>query len=125
MKIASPKNKEQSPSLLKSLTDEFLAQEAILRQGGGKSGKERQERLGRLTARERLNILLDNSEHFFELGLWAGYQMYTEWGELPAAGVITGIGNVSGRACMIIVNDATVKAGAMFPQSVKKVLRAQ
>lgn len=110
---------------LKKLTEGFLQEEALLREGGGASGKERQKRLGRLTARERLQLLLDNPENFFELNLWAGYKMYAEWGDLPAAGVITGIGSVSGRNCMIIANDATVKAGAMFPQSVKKVLRAQ
>ncbi len=110
---------------LKKLADQFLTQEAVLKEGGDKSGKERQTRLGRLTARERLEQLLDDPTDFVEFGLWAGYKMYPEWGELPAAGVITGIGNVSQRPCMIIANDATVKAGAMFPQSVKKVLRAQ
>lgn len=110
---------------LKTLAVDFAAQEAILREGGGPSGKERQTRLGRMTARERLSHLLDKNSPFFELNIWAAWNMYTEWGGLPAAGCITGIGTVSGRQCMIIVNDATVKAGAMFPQSVKKVLRAQ
>lgn len=110
---------------LRSLTDQFIAQEVVLKEGGGPSGKERQARLGRMTARERLSALLDKHSDFFELNLWAGWQMYPEWGELPAAGCITGIGTVSGHPCMIIANDATVKAGAMFPQSVKKVLRAQ
>jgi len=112
------------PSLL-ALAEEIAIQEAILKEGGGKKGKERQARLGRLTARERLEILLDNPDSFFELGIWAGYKMYPESPDLPAAGVITGIGSVSGKECMIIANDATVKAGAMFPQSVKKLLRAQ
>ena len=126
MKIAaSGTKKEDSGISLRTLTDEILAQEAVLKEGGGKSGKERQARLGRLTARERLNLLLDNPQEFFELGIWAGYQMYSEWGELPAAGVVTGIGKINGRACLVVANDATVKAGAMFPQSVKKVLRAQ
>ena len=88
-------------------------------------GAARQKKLGRLTARERLKILLDDQNSFFELGIWAAYNMYEEYGPIPAAGVITGIGKVSGRECMIIANDGTVKAGAMFPQSVKKVLRAQ
>lgn len=110
---------------LSSLTQEIAGQEHVLREGGGAAGKERQERLGRLTARERLNLLLDDPSSFFELQLWAAYGMYAEWGGLPAAGCVTGIGAVSGRKCMIIANDATVKAGAMFPQSVKKVLRAQ
>lgn len=110
---------------LEQLTKEFFLEEELLREGGGKGGKERQARLGRLTVRERLHHLLDEESSFFELGLWAGYKMYSEWGELPAAGVVTGIGSIHQRACMVIANDATVKAGAMFPQSVKKVLRAQ
>lgn len=110
---------------LQALTAKFAEEEELLRQGGGKAGHARQQKLGRLTARERLEILLDKPQEAFELSLWAGYEMYKEWGALPAAGVITTIGMVSGRSCMIIANDATVKAGAMFPQSVKKVLRAQ
>ncbi len=110
---------------LKQLTEQFLKEEEALREGGGEAGKERQKRLGRLTVRERLNRLLDDPEDFLEFNIWAGYGMYKEHGELPAAGVVTGVGRVSGRRCMIIANDATVKAGAFFPQSVKKVLRAQ
>ncbi|HXK61686.1 MAG TPA: acyl-CoA carboxylase subunit beta [Acidobacteriota bacterium] len=123
----STKTQEKSHSKpsLRDLAEEIAEQEAVLRQGGGPAGQERQRRLGRLTARERLARLLDPGERFFELGLWAGYRMYEEWGGLPAAGVLTGIGKVSGRDVMIIANDATVKAGAMFPQSIKKVLRAQ
>jgi len=114
----------KSKSLLK-LSEAIIQQEAELKEGGGKKGKERQNRLQRLTARERLALLLDNDDSFFELSLWAGYGMYSDIGELPAAGVITGIGEICGRSCMVIANDATVKAGAMFPQSIKKVLRAQ
>lgn len=110
---------------LKELTEEIIAQEAKLREGGGEKGRQRQKRLGRLTVRERLDLLLDDPESFFELGIWAAYKMYSQWGEIPAAGVVTGIGSICGRDCMIIANDAVVKAGAMFPQSVKKVLRAQ
>jgi 3-methylcrotonyl-CoA carboxylase beta subunit len=115
---------ETSPSL-RQLTDELQAQEDVLREGGGESGRERQKRLGRMTVRERLEQLLDAEPPFIELGIWAGYKMYPQWGDLPAAGVVTGIGSVSGVNCMIVANDATVKAGAFFPQSVKKVLRAQ
>lgn len=107
---------------LQDLTTAFLKEEEQLKKGGP---KERQEKLHRLTARERLAILLDDPQEFFEVGLWAAYGMYAEHGSLPAAGVVTGIGKVMGRSCMIIANDATVKAGAFFPQSVKKVLRAQ
>lgn len=110
---------------LKELSKEIAKQEELIRLGENGSGKERQKRLGRLTARERLAKLLDQGCYFFEIGLWAGYEMYQEWGGLPAAGVIAGIGKVSHHYCMVIANDATVKAGAFFPQSVKKVLRAQ
>ena len=94
-------------------------------QGGGKSGAERQRKLGRLPVRERLTLLLDPERPFLELGLWAAHQMYPDWGDVPAAGVVSGIGWVYGHPCMIVANDATVKAGAMFPQSVKKLIRAQ
>jgi 3-methylcrotonyl-CoA carboxylase beta subunit len=114
----------KNPSLLE-LTQDFHQQEAVLKEGGGKAGQERQKRLGRMPVRERLEALLDAETTFFEIGIWAGYKMYPEWGELPAAGVVTGIGRISNRDCMIVANDATVKAGAFFPQSVKKVLRAQ
>jgi acetyl-CoA carboxylase carboxyltransferase component len=102
-----------------------LAEEAVLREGGGEAGRARQARLGRLTARERLGLLLDDGDGFLELGLWAAWGMYDTWGPAPAAGVVTGIGRVEGRSCMVVANDATVKAGAFFPQTVKKVIRAQ
>src|SRR5713101_926527 len=104
---------------------EILKQEALLRQGGGKAGLERQRKLGRLPARERIGQLLDKDAQFFEIGLWAAYKMYEEWGNIVAAGTVAGIGNVSSVPCMIIANDATVKAGAFFPATVKKLLRAQ
>jgi 3-methylcrotonyl-CoA carboxylase beta subunit len=125
MKILSPILKNSEKSTLLDITNEIAAKEEILKYGGGKSGKERQKRLGRMSVRERLHHLLDPQSTFFELGIWAAYKMYSEWGELPAAGVVIGIGSICQRSCMIIANDATVKAGAMFPQSVKKVLRAQ
>ena len=100
-------------------------EEAALREGGGKAGHERQRKMGRLPVRERLGLLLDKDAHFFEIGLWAAYKMYEQWGKIPAAGVVAGIGNVAGVPCMIIANDATVKAGAFFPQTTKKVIRAQ
>jgi len=81
--------------------------------------------MGRLPVRERLSQLLDKDAQFFELGLWAAYKMYEQWGQIPAAGVVTGIGKVAGVPCMVVANDATVKAGAFFPQTTKKVIRAQ
>ena len=100
-------------------------EEAGLREGGGKAGHERQRKMGRLPVRERLRHLLDKESPFFEIELWAAYKMYDQWGKIPAAGVITGIGNVEGIPCMIVANDATVKAGAFFPATTKKVIRAQ
>src|SRR5437870_7981897 len=110
---------------LRDFCREVLKQEALLRQGGGKAGLERQRKLGRLPARERIAQLLDKDARFFEIGLWAAYKMYEEWGNIVAAGTVAGIGNVSGVPSMIIANDATVKAGAFFPATVKKLLRAQ
>jgi 3-methylcrotonyl-CoA carboxylase beta subunit len=112
-------------SSLKELTVAVEAEEKVLRQGGGKAGQDRQRKLGRLPVRERLEVLLDADRPFLELGLWAAYQMYPDWGDVPAAGVVTGIGWIKGRPCAIAANDASVKAGAMFPQSVKKLIRAQ
>ena len=99
-------------------------EEAILREGGGKAGHDRQHKMGRL-AGANASQLLDKDSPFFEVGLWAAYKMYEEWGTVPAAGAVAGIGNVSGVPCMIIANDATVKAGAFFPQTCKKLIRAQ
>ena len=96
-----------------------------MREGGGKAGLERQRKLGRLPARERINHLLDKDAEFFELGIWAAYKMYEEWGKITAAGAVAGIGQVAGIPCMIIANDASVKAGAFFPQTAKKLIRAQ
>ncbi len=110
---------------LREFCREILKQEAILRQGGGKAGLERQRKLGRLPARERISQLLDKDAQFLEIGLWAAYKMYQEWGNIVAAGTVAGIGPVCGVPCMIIANDATVKAGAFFPATCKKLLRAQ
>jgi 3-methylcrotonyl-CoA carboxylase beta subunit len=100
-------------------------EEAVLREGGGKAGHERQRKMGRLPVRDRLRHLLDKDSPFFEVGLWAAYKMYEQWGKIPAAGVVTGIGNIEGVPCMIVANDATVKAGAFFPATTKKVIRSQ
>jgi 3-methylcrotonyl-CoA carboxylase beta subunit len=100
-------------------------QEDTLRQGGGPKAIQAQHAKKRLTARERLDLLLDPGEEFLELGLFAAYGMYEEWGGAPSAGVVTGLGRIAGRLVMVIANDATVKAGAFFPMTAKKVLRAQ
>ncbi|MGL4554102.1 MAG: acyl-CoA carboxylase subunit beta [Gemmataceae bacterium] len=110
---------------LTRLMDDLRRQEAFLLEGGGPKAAQRQHEKGRLTARERIDRLLDPGCAFHELGLWAGWGMYAEWGGAPSAGVVTGVGTVSDRRVMVIANDATVKAGAFFPMTCKKVLRAQ
>jgi 3-methylcrotonyl-CoA carboxylase beta subunit len=114
-----------SSESLRSFSGALLKEEALLREGGGLAGLERQRKLGRLPARERIRHLMDKDANFFEIGLWAAYKMYLEWGKVPAAGCIAGVGNVVGIPCMIVANDASVKAGAFFPATTKKVLRAQ
>jgi acetyl-CoA carboxylase carboxyltransferase component len=110
---------------VRKLVEAMAREEATLRQGGGVKAAARQHEKGRLTARERIERLTDPGEPFLEIGLWAAWGMYSEWGGAPAAGVVTAIGTVSGRRVMLIANDATVKAGAFFPMTCKKVLRAQ
>jgi acetyl-CoA carboxylase carboxyltransferase component len=114
-------NRAAMGALLAALRGE----EDQIRLGGGAKAAEAQRAKGRLTVRERLALLLDPGTELLELGLWAAYGMYAEYGGAPGAGVVTGLGRVSGRLCMIIANDATVKAGAFFPMTAKKVLRAQ
>jgi 3-methylcrotonyl-CoA carboxylase beta subunit len=110
---------------MRVLLGSIRVEEEKIREGGGAKAAEAQRAKGRLTVRERLSLLLDEGAEFLELGLWAAHGMYTEYGGAPSAGVVTGLGYVSGRLCMIVANDATVKAGAFFPMTAKKVLRAQ
>src|SRR5438309_5437849 len=110
---------------LERLVEELRREEQTLMEGGGRKALARQHEKGRLTARERIARLLDVHTPFFELGLWAAWGMYLDWGGAPSAGVVTGIGTVASRRVMVIANDATVKAGAFFPLTCKKVLRAQ
>lgn len=110
---------------LQDLIGALQEQESTIKLGGGLLRIEKEHAKGKLTARERIVKLIDKDSDFNELGLWAGYELYDEVGGCPAGGVITGIGKVSGRTCMIVANDATVKAGAWFPITAKKNLRAQ
>jgi 3-methylcrotonyl-CoA carboxylase beta subunit len=112
-------------SALMTLFGAMRTEEDAIRLGGGAKAAEAQHAKGRLTVRERLALLLDEGTELLELGLWAAHGMYEEYGGAPAAGVVTGLGRVCGRLCMIVANDATVKAGAFFPMTAKKVLRAQ
>lgn len=107
------------------LLNNLKKQESEIKLGGGQARIDKEHAKGKWTARERIEKLLDNESDFYELGLWAGYEMYEEEGGCPSGGVVSGIGKVSGRTCMIVANDATVKAGAWFPITAKKNLRAQ
>jgi 3-methylcrotonyl-CoA carboxylase beta subunit len=115
------KNSQRMVELLTAIKNE----EEQIRQGGGTKAIESQHKKNRLTARERVNALIDPGTHFFELSIYAAHEMYEEWGGAPSAGTVTGLARVSGRLFMVIANDATVKAGAFFPMTAKKVIRAQ
>src|SRR5205085_3391416 len=115
---------EANMRFLADLVSGIRNEEEQICEGGGQKAIENQRSKGRLTARERIHKLADPGS-FFELGLFAAYRMYEEWGGAPAAGVITGLARVESRMVMIIANDATVKAGAFFPMTSKKVIRAQ
>jgi acetyl-CoA carboxylase carboxyltransferase component len=118
-------SQRENAAAMTALLATLRQQEAEIRQGGGAKAIEGQHAKKRLTARERLELLLDPGREFLELGLFAAFGMYEEWGGAPSAGVVTGLGRVEGRLVMVIANDATVKAGAFFPMTAKKVLRAQ
>lgn len=110
---------------LEELLNRLRSEEEVIMQGGGAKRVEKEHKKGKMTARERIKFLIDEASEFYELGLWAAYEMYSEEGGCPSAGVVMGTGTVSGRTCMIVANDATVKAGAWFPMTAKKNLRAQ
>jgi 3-methylcrotonyl-CoA carboxylase beta subunit len=115
----------KSTESLRDRVTDLRAEEERIRLGGGTAAIERQHGKGRLTARERIERLIDPGTPLVELGLWAAHEMYADWGGAPGAGVVTAVGTIRGRRHMIVANDATVKAGAFFPMTAKKVLRAQ
>ena len=115
------KNRDQNRDLARRVQE----LSAVIRKGGGDKAVEKQHEKGRMTARERIAAVLDPGFSFHELGLFAAFGMYEEWGGAPCAGAVTGIGTLCGREFMVIANDATVKAGAFFPMTAKKVIRAQ
>jgi acetyl-CoA carboxylase carboxyltransferase component len=115
---------EANMRFLADLVSQVRNEEEKIREGGGQKAIEIQHSKGRLTARERIHLLVDAGV-FFEIGSYAAFGMYEEWGGAPGAGVITGLGRIHTRLVMIIANDATVKAGAFFPMTTKKVIRAQ
>jgi acetyl-CoA carboxylase carboxyltransferase component len=110
---------------MKLLLSDFKKQAEQIKLGGGKKSIEKHKEKGKLTARERIELLLDKNKPSLEVGLFAAYDMYAEQGGCPSAGVVSVMGYVKGRLCMIVANDATVKAGAWFPMTGKKNLRAQ
>jgi 3-methylcrotonyl-CoA carboxylase beta subunit len=116
---------EKNTRRVVELLTEIKNQEEQIRQGGGAKAIESQHKKSRLTARERIAKLIDPGSNFFELNTFAAFEMYEEWGGAPSAGTITGLARVCERLFMVIANDATVKAGAFFPMTAKKVLRAQ
>ncbi len=115
----------RNEDILKQLTAQLKSKAKKVRQGGGEKKIEEQHQKGKLTARERIEYLTDKNSNLVEIGLFAGEGMYKEVGGCPSAGVVTVIGYVKGRQCVIVANDATVKAGAWFPITAKKNLRAQ
>lgn len=115
------KNEDQ----YKQLVSQLQAKAKKIRLGGGEKKIDEQHQKGKLTARERIAYLIDKDSEFLEIGLFAGDGMYKEVGGCPSAGVVSGIGYIHGRQCVVVANDATVKAGAWFPITAKKNLRAQ
>src|SRR6516164_10619978 len=116
---------EKSARQMTDLLTTIKNEEETIREGGGAKAIEAQHKKNRSTARERIAALIDPGTRLFELGIYAAHERCEEWGGAPAAGTITGLGRVAGRMFMIIANDATVKAGAFFPMTAKKVIRAQ
>ncbi len=115
------KNEEANKNLLRKLK----AQAELARKGGGDDAASRQKKRGKMLARERVDNLLDPGNPFHEFGTMAALGMYEEYGGAPSAGIVTGIGRIQGRNVVIVANDSTVKAGAYFPMTIKKNLRAQ
>ena len=116
---------EKNTRRIIDLLTQIKNEEQKIREGGGAKAVESQHKKGRLTARERIEKLIDPGSPFFELALYAAFEMYEEWGGAPSAGTVTGLATVCARKFMVIANDATVKAGAFFPMTAKKVIRAQ
>ena len=118
-------NFNKNEDAFKNLLSKLKVKSEKVKEGGGPVKIEAQHKKGKLTARERIAYLIDDNSDFLEIGVFAGYGMYEEYGGCPSGGVVTGIGYVKDRQCMIVANDATVKAGAWFPITAKKNLRAQ
>ena len=116
---------QQTGTLLKTLVEKTENYLQKIHEGGGKKAVAKQKEKGKLTARERIQYLIDKDSTFIEIGAFAGWEMYEEQGGCPAGGTVAGVGYVSGRQCVIVANDQTVKAGACFPITGKKNRRMQ
>ncbi|MFT6883802.1 MAG: 3-methylcrotonyl-CoA carboxylase beta subunit, partial [Marinoscillum sp.] len=121
MDIKFNKNEDLNKKLVAELKRRF----GTVAKGGGDDKIKKLHEKGKLSARERIAYLIDDEADFVEVGAFAAEGMYEEWGGCPSAGVVAGIGKISGRQCVVVANDATVKAGAWFPMTAKKNLRAQ
>src|SRR3954471_23874848 len=118
--------KEQTPATtLKNLVQKTETYLQTIKEGGGKKAIAKQKERGKFTARERISYLIDKDTPFMEIGAFAGFEMYEAQGGCPAGGTVAGVGYVSGRQCVVVANDQTVKAGAWFPITGKKNLRLQ
>ena len=120
-----PKGADKNETYMTELLTRYKQEEAVLKLGGGKKKIGGQHKKGRKTVRERVELLVDKGSPLLELGIYAGWEMYEEIGSPASAGLVLAIGKVSGRECVIIANDATVKAGAYFEVTLKKHLRGQ
>jgi acetyl-CoA carboxylase carboxyltransferase component len=109
----------------KTLLDSLKDKSKVIHKGGGVKAIEKLHKANKLFCRDRINLLIDKDSYFFEIGLFAAYGMYKDYGGAPSSGTVFGIGKIHGRDCVIVANDATVKAGAWFPMTCKKNLRAQ
>jgi 3-methylcrotonyl-CoA carboxylase beta subunit len=121
MNLQENKNEDAMKLLVAQLRQRL----EIIGQGGGKKAIEKQHQKNKLIARERIEYLIDTDSAFIEIGALAGFNMYEEYGGCPSGGTVGGVGYVSGRQCVIVANDQTVKAGAWFPITGKKNLRLQ
>jgi len=124
-RISEDNNFLKREDFQKELLRKLNAVKGKVKEGGGKKAIEKHKAKGKLTARERIEKLIDNPKDFYELSTFAAYEMYEEYGGAPSSGTIYGIGKIHNRLCVIVANDATVKAGAWFPITAKKNLRAQ
>jgi len=123
--ISNTKNRDKNLSEFNSINDDIVKNIEKIKQGGGPVAIQKQHDKQRMTCRERIKYLIDSGTDLFEIGTFAAYDMYLEYGDIVSGGIVTGIGQIHNQKCMIIANDATVKGGTYFPITIKKHLRSQ